>query len=242
MGSTDSLRDLATLQPITTAQISGFKFQPEPASLNQWVAAVGYPSGEGTEEPVRTTTVGAITEFEGVSRMILTSAEVKPGNSGGPLINNRGEIVGTVFANSSTRTGVGFAQPLQYGCTIIFSCLDNKIQYEEGIAKIYTPLKTGDCLGYTIGGQYNLQNVSCDSFNVLYQVDKVLENAEEPCEGLQVGEIVAGTQYFLCAKKFEWVTEWKMNEEQNVGLAFVIVASSIIIVTAILLTLFFLLT
>ena len=203
MGATDSLRDLATLQPVTTAQISGFKFQPEPASLNQWVAAVGYPSAEETDLPVRTTTVGRITEFEGVSRMILTSAEVKPGNSGGPLLNNRGEIVGTVFANSSSREGVGFAQPLQYGCTIIFHCLDNKIQYEDNVAKIYTPLKQGDCLGYSIAGQYNLQNVSCDSFNVLYQIENITENPEQPCDGIQVGEIVAGTTYSFCAKKFE---------------------------------------
>lgn len=203
VGSTDSLRDLATLQPVINQTISGFKFQKEPAALNQWVAAVGYPSAEGEQVSERRTTVGTIIEFEEISRMILTSAEVKPGNSGGPLINNRGEIVGTVFANSSEREGVGFAQPLQYGCTIIFECVDNKIQYEENIAKIYLPLQKGQCLGYSIGGQYNLQNMSCDSFNVLFQIEKVENSIEDLCEGYKIVEIVAGQQYSFCAKKFE---------------------------------------
>ena len=51
--------------------------------------------------------------------LILTDSPVSPVNSGGPLINNRGEVVGIVIAglNELLRDqleGVGFAIPINY--------------------------------------------------------------------------------------------------------------------------------
>jgi len=204
-GSSDSLRDLSALQLKTTKTIAGFPIQEEPASLGQWVAAVGYPSTE-EEISARTTTTGTISEFEQISRMILTTAEVRPGNSGGPLLNNRGEVVGTIFANSSEKEGVGYAQPLQYACTIVFECLDGRLTYGENeLVDIYAPLTPGDCLGYSLGGQFNLYNVSCDSFNTTYQITAEIDNPETyQCEtGAIIEETVAGRLKTYCASTFE---------------------------------------
>jgi S1-C subfamily serine protease len=63
------------------------------------VRAVGFPKGR----PV-TVTSGRVVEYvDGArygepGRVVRASAEVEPGNSGGPLINARGELVGVVFA------------------------------------------------------------------------------------------------------------------------------------------------
>lgn len=48
--------------------------------------------------------------YDGV-RVIQTDARVMPGNSGGPLINSRGEIIGTIVAYIPN-TGYGYAIPL----------------------------------------------------------------------------------------------------------------------------------
>jgi S1-C subfamily serine protease len=63
------------------------------------IRAVGFPRGR----PV-TVTSGRVVEYvDGAryhepGRVVRTSAEVEPGNSGGPLVNTRGEVVGVVFA------------------------------------------------------------------------------------------------------------------------------------------------
>lgn len=206
-GETNSLRDLATLQLKTTQKISGFPLQKQPTQLNQWVAAVGYPGNGENNISTRTTTTGTISEFENISRMIITTAEVKPGNSGGPLLNNRGEIVGTIFANSASQPGIGYAQPLQYGCTIIYECADGILTYgEDNLTNIYTPLQPGECLGYSLAGQFNLHNISCDSFNLTYQILNEQQNPTETttCNtGTYIQEIVAGEQKTFCAKQFE---------------------------------------
>lgn len=40
------------------------------------------------------------------------SADIEPGDSGGPLLSTRGDLVGIVFAKSATTDGVGFAMTL----------------------------------------------------------------------------------------------------------------------------------
>jgi serine protease Do len=43
---------------------------------------------------------------------IQTTAAVNPGNSGGPLINERGEVVGLVTLKAFLQEGIGFALPV----------------------------------------------------------------------------------------------------------------------------------
>jgi S1-C subfamily serine protease len=62
-----------------------------------WV--VGFPRGG----PVRVTTDRVVDEVDGgkyevAGRVIRTRAEADPGNSGGPLLNRRGQVAGIVFA------------------------------------------------------------------------------------------------------------------------------------------------
>ncbi len=80
-----------------------------------WVVAVGNPYGLD-----HTVTVGVVSatgrplavgqrQFES---LIQTDAAIKPGNSGGPLLNLRGEVVGINTAVSASGQGIGFAIPI----------------------------------------------------------------------------------------------------------------------------------
>jgi serine protease Do len=85
----------------------------------QWVVAIGSPFGFD-----RTVTAGIVSALgrpsvDGSQRyvpFIQTDVAINRGNSGGPLLNTRGEAVGInsqIFSNSGGYMGVSFAIPIQ---------------------------------------------------------------------------------------------------------------------------------
>ncbi len=87
--------------------------------MGEWVCAIGNPLGY--EHSV---TVGVVS-FLGrklfdpsLDNYIQTDAAINFGNSGGPLINSRGEVIGINAAISSHASNIGFAVPIN-GATAI---------------------------------------------------------------------------------------------------------------------------
>lgn len=111
----DPYVDLAVLQ---TTNLAG-----EPLVLNTTEqptntlsAVVGYPNGGGfTAQPAtildRFAAIGRNIYGQGVTTREVYSlaARVVPGNSGGPLIDANGHVLGIVFATSTTYNDVGYA-------------------------------------------------------------------------------------------------------------------------------------
>ena len=81
--------------------------------VGEWVCAIGNPLGY-----VHSVTVGVVS-FVGrklfdpsLDDYIQTDAAINFGNSGGPLINSRGEVIGINTAVSSRTSNIGFAVPI----------------------------------------------------------------------------------------------------------------------------------
>jgi serine protease Do len=81
--------------------------------VGEWVCAIGNPLGY-----VHSVTVGVVS-FLGrkvfdpsLDALIQTDAAITFGNSGGPLINSRGEVVGMTTAISALASNIGFAIPI----------------------------------------------------------------------------------------------------------------------------------
>ena len=84
--------------------------------VGEWVLAIGNPFG--LEHTVTAGIVSAKGRRIGAGpydNFIQTDASVNPGNSGGPLINIRGEVVGintAIFSRGGGNIGIGFAIPI----------------------------------------------------------------------------------------------------------------------------------
>jgi serine protease Do len=76
------------------------------------VVLVGSPLGlEATVHDGKVSFVAR--NLEGVAHVQL-NADVNPGNSGGPLLDGRGRVVGIVTLKAQDASGVGFALPVEY--------------------------------------------------------------------------------------------------------------------------------
>jgi len=88
--------------------------------VGEWVCAIGNPLGYE-----HTVTVGVVSYLgrklfdASLDDYIQTDAAINFGNSGGPLINARGEVIGINAAISSRASNIGFAVPINGAASAI---------------------------------------------------------------------------------------------------------------------------
>ena len=112
----DTKTDLAVLKVKSTAKLSAIKFgDSDSARVGDWVMAIGNPFGLGG-----TVTAGIISargrdiNAGPYDDFIQTDASINRGNSGGPMFNLRGRLIGintAIFSPSGGSVGIGFAIP-----------------------------------------------------------------------------------------------------------------------------------
>jgi serine protease Do len=91
--------DLALLSSQIDENTPYATFSPSPAELNSDVTVVGYPL-TGILGGLNVTR-GAVSSLKGIGGDIANmqiSAPVQPGNSGGPIVNEKGQVVGVVVS------------------------------------------------------------------------------------------------------------------------------------------------
>src|SRR5882672_3582940 len=88
--------------------------------MGEWVCAIGNPLGYE-----HTVTVGVVSYVgrklfdASFDNYIQTDAAINFGNSGGPLINSRGEVIGINAAISSRASSIGFAVPINGAAAVV---------------------------------------------------------------------------------------------------------------------------
>ncbi|MDP1028288.1 Do family serine endopeptidase [Sphingomonas sp. KR1UV-12] len=140
----DEASDLALLK-IDAKDLPYVKFGDSArARAGDWVVAIGNPFGLGG-----TVTAGIVSAVHRVTgqggaydRFIQTDASINQGNSGGPMFNLNGDVIGInsqIFSQSGGNIGIGFAIPAEEAKPIIA-----KLMSGQKIQRGY--------LGVTLGG------------------------------------------------------------------------------------------
>lgn len=126
----DEKTDIAVLQIKTKHKMTAVKFgDSDKLRVGDWVVAIGNPFGLGgtvtagiVSARARDINAGPYDDF------IQTDASINRGNSGGPMFNVSGEIIGintAIFSPSGGSVGIGFAIPSALAKPVI----DQIIQY-----------------------------------------------------------------------------------------------------------------
>lgn len=134
---TDPSTDIALLK----IDGEGFSFlpfgKPDDVKIGQWVLAVGNPFN--LKSTVTAGIVSAIgrdidilksdpnTGLPPIESFIQTDAAVNPGNSGGALVNARGELIGintAIKSNTGSYTGYSFAVPISIVKKVVADLLE----------------------------------------------------------------------------------------------------------------------
>ena len=127
----DPLSDIAVLQIISEDKFIPVKFgDSDKARIGDWVIAIGNPFGLGGT--VTSGIVSARNRSLGLARyedFIQTDASINQGNSGGPLFNMEGDVIGinTAILGQSGSIGIGFAIPSNSAKVVV----DQLLKYGE---------------------------------------------------------------------------------------------------------------
>ena len=120
----DATNDLAIVK-VSDPSFSGFPvikygFKKAVEDVGMGVFVLGYPLVDTMGEEIKLTTgvVSSRSGFQGNPSQYQISAPVQPGNSGGPLFNDNGELIGIVSAKHTGADNVSYGVKLSYLCDL----------------------------------------------------------------------------------------------------------------------------
>lgn len=174
----DEQQDLALLR-LQPTEPETFSFAPSGASralrVGEGVFAIGTPLG--LENSIAAGIVSGIDRGDHTLPLIQLDAAINLGNSGGPLFNLRGELVGITTARAERGEGIAFAIPFDHINTVLQAVVQGQIRSAGEIGVMMSDEELPEAvfdLGFVNG----------------VKVTKVIKNLPAQRAGLQVGDIV----------------------------------------------------
>ena len=131
--ASDKNNDLALLK-ISSSDFTGFGTIPygiatTTSDVGEDIYVLGYPltSTMGDEIKLTNGIISSKTGFQGDVSLYQISAPIQPGNSGGPLFNSKGNVIGVVSAKHTGAENVGYAIKVSYLRNLVESAVSPSI-------------------------------------------------------------------------------------------------------------------
>jgi serine protease Do len=154
--------------------------------VGEWVIAIGSPFGFANSVTAGIVSAKSRDQLSGDPNLdavpfIQTDVAVNPGNSGGPLLNMRGEVIGInsqIFSRTGSFAGISFAIPIDYAYNVADQIM-----------------KTGHVTRGRIGvGIQNVTRDIADSLGLAKAEGAVVGNVESDSPaakaGVEVGDVI----------------------------------------------------
>ncbi|MGO4165988.1 Do family serine endopeptidase [Novosphingobium sp. YAF33] len=180
----DAASDLAVLKITAPKALPYVKFgDSSKARVGDWVIAIGNPFGLGGT--VTAGIVSAVYRNTGAGgaydRYLQTDASINRGNSGGPMFDMKGQVIGinnAIFSPTGGSVGIGFAIPAEIASPIV-----EKLMKGQAIERGY--------LGVTI---QQLNEDLADSMGLEHNkgefIQSVVPDGAGAKAGIQAGDVV----------------------------------------------------
>ncbi|MEM8725615.1 MAG: Do family serine endopeptidase [Pseudomonadota bacterium] len=180
----DAASDLAVLKIKSDKTFPFVRFgNSAEARVGEWVVAIGNPFGLGGT--VTSGIISAVYRNTGqggaYDRYIQTDASINRGNSGGPLFDMEGNVIGinnAIFSPSGGSVGIGFAIPAEIASPIVDQLKEGR-EIERGFLGVGLEPMTDD-LADSLGLRRNRGEL----------IQSVQEDSAADAAGLKPGDIV----------------------------------------------------
>jgi len=180
---TDSKMDIALLKIDADGKLPYSTFaDSDQVKVGEWVLAVGNPYNLNS-----TVTAGIVSakarnlDTRGIQSFIQTDAAVNPGNSGGALVNTRGELIGIntmISSPTGSYAGYSFAVPSNITRKIIEDIMEFG-NVQRGILGV-----EGNALTGTMSKEFGVKDTEG------FYINKVNKNSGAEKAGLKEGDII----------------------------------------------------
>lgn len=180
---TDSKMDIALLKVDTDEKLPYATFgNSDDIQVGEWVLAVGNPYNLTS-----TVTAGIVSakarnlSKDGIQSFIQTDAAVNPGNSGGALVNTRGELIGIntlISSQTGSYVGYSFAVPSNIARKIIEDIMEFG-NVQRGVLGV-----RGGELNSTVSEELGITETQG------FYVNSVVENSGAAKAGIETGDII----------------------------------------------------
>lgn len=181
----DEKHDLAIIR-VTDPNFSGFGtikygFKKEVEDIGVGVFVLGYPLIEsmGTDVKLTTGIVSSRSGFQGDESQYQISAPVQPGNSGGPLFNDKGELIGIVSAKHSEAENVSYGVKLSYLCSLADQINGLDLNKKTKISTLPLSEKCKSVIPFTVMISANNERTNYNKDNIGKNNDKYKESKPE---------------------------------------------------------------
>ena len=145
--SQDKINDLALLRTKLKTK-STFSLAPENPYLLQDIIAAGFPFGESVSSTIKVTK-GVVSSLSGLgdnSGQIQIDAALQPGNSGGPIIDENGNVVGVAVAKLDLEKSIES-----------FGVVPENVNFGIKLSSLKTFLDDNN-VDYTVGNEREIKN------------------------------------------------------------------------------------
>ena len=195
----DEYLDLAVIRIAKTSNMPAVSIgKVDEIRLGDQVFTVGSPVGyeyrgtvtngivSGKDRLVEVSLSGSSDDW--VMEVIQTNAAVNPGNSGGPLVNAKGEVIGVISLKlvEDSIEGMGFAIPIDYAMSHV-DTLESGKKIERPLLGI-SMLNVEDASAWSLQYNYGITLDKDVSSGVI--VVEVAENTGASKSGLKKGDVI----------------------------------------------------